>query len=146
MGIGGHAVELEPTARRRLLAVDDERDMLDYLERVFRRDFEVLRAGSVDEALAVLDRGAVDLVITDRRMPQRNGLELLEIVAQRSPETVRVLLTGYADSVVNEKVSQYEVVEAWVSKPIDAASLREAIAEVYARRAANEVVAAQPSR
>lgn len=127
----------ETTGRRRLLAVDDERDMLDYLERVFRREFEVLRAESVDEALVHLDRGGVDLVITDRRMPQRTGLELLEIIAKRSPETLRILLTGYADSVVNEKVSQYEVVEAWVSKPVDAVALREAIAEVYARRSSS---------
>lgn len=124
------------TARRRLLAVDDERDMLDYLERVFRREFEVLRAGSVDEALQFVEQGNIDLVITDRRMPQRNGLELLEIIARRSPRTLRILLTGYADSVVNEKLSQYEVVEAWVSKPVDAAALRQAIAEAYARREA----------
>lgn len=126
-------------SRRRLLAVDDERDMLDYLERVFRREFEVLRAESVEEALGHLDKGDVDLVITDRRMPQRTGLELLEIIAQRSPETLRILLTGYADSVVNEKLSQYEVVEAWVSKPVDAVALREAIAEAYARRSSASV-------
>lgn len=137
MGNGGSVdTGVAPTARRRLLAVDDERDMLDYLERVFRREFEVLRAGSVDEALGLVEQGHIDLVITDRRMPQRNGLELLEIIARRSPQTLRILLTGYADSVVNEKLSQYEVVEAWVSKPVDAAALRQAIAEAYARRGA----------
>ncbi len=137
MGNGGSVdTGVAPTARRRLLAVDDERDMLDYLERVFRREFEVLRAGSVDEALRLVEQGHIDLVITDRRMPQRNGLELLEIIARRSPQTLRILLTGYADSVVNEKLSQYEVVEAWVSKPVDAAALRQAIAEAYARRGA----------
>lgn len=135
----GMGTEGESRSRRRLLAVDDERDMLDYLERVFRREFEVLRAESVDEALGYLDHDEIDLVITDRRMPGRTGLELLEIISLRWPDTLRILLTGYADSVVNEKVSQYEVVEAWVSKPVDAIALREAIAEAYARRSSSAV-------
>ncbi|HZS38192.1 MAG TPA: response regulator [Polyangia bacterium] len=118
----------------RLLIVDDERDMLDFLERVFRRDYEVVRAHSVEEAEQALASGAVDVVITDRRMPRRSGLELLEIVAAQHPKTVRVLLTGYADSLVDEKVTQWRLVDAWVSKPIDSAALREAVTDAIARR------------
>ena len=84
----------------------------------------------------MIRRGFAPRVGLGDRLPQRNGLELLEIIARRSPRTLRILLTGYADSVVNEKLSQYEVVEAWVSKPVDAAALRQAIAEAYARRGA----------
>jgi response regulator RpfG family c-di-GMP phosphodiesterase len=119
-----------------LLIVDDEEDMLDYLERVFRRDYHVLRAQSVDEAIAALDKvDAVDVIITDRRMPRRSGLELLEIAAARMPDTVRVLLTGYAESLINEKISQWALVDAWISKPIDAVALREAVAAAVAKRA-----------
>lgn len=118
----------------RLLIVDDESDMLDFLERVFRREYQVTRARSVEEALAALDRGPVEVVITDRRMPRRSGLDLLEIVAQRDPKTVRVLLTGYADSLVDEKVAQWKLVDAWISKPIDSAALKRAIADARARR------------
>jgi DNA-binding NtrC family response regulator len=125
----------------RLLIVDDEHDMLDFLERVFRREYEVLRAHSVEEAEAALASGAVDVVITDRRMPRRSGLELLEIVAARHPATVRVLLTGYADSLVDEKVTQWRLVDAWVSKPIDSAALREAVSDAIARRAAGPATA-----
>ena len=85
----------------RLLIVDDEPDMLDFLDRVFRRDYEVLRAQSVDEALRALDGGPIDIIVTDRRMPRRSGLELLEIAAKQQPRAVRVLLTGYADSLVD---------------------------------------------
>ncbi len=113
----------------RLLIVDDEKDMLDFLERVFRRDFEVVRAASVEEAEAALKAGPVEVVITDRRMPRRGGLELLEIVSREHPQAVRVLLTGYADSLVDEKVSQWKLVDAWVSKPIDSAALKQAIAD-----------------
>jgi DNA-binding NtrC family response regulator len=113
----------------RLLIVDDEKDMLDFLERVFRRDFEVIRCTSVDEAERSLFREGVaaDVVITDRRMPRRSGLELLEVCAQKCPSTLRVLLTGYADSLVDEKVTQWALVDAWISKPIDSAALRKAV-------------------
>lgn len=118
----------------RLLIVDDEKDMLDFLERVFRRDYEVLRAASVEEAEAALSTGPVEVVITDRRMPRRGGLELLEIMAKQHPKTVRVLLTGYADSLVDEKVAQWKLVDAWISKPIDSAALKQAVADALARR------------
>jgi len=119
---------------RRLLIVDDEPDMLDFLERVFRRDYVVLRAGSVDEAEAELSRGAVDVVVTDRRMPRRHGLELLESVARKYPSTIRVLLTGYADSAVNESVAQMSLVDAWVQKPIDSMALRQTVAQAVLER------------
>jgi DNA-binding NtrC family response regulator len=121
---------------RRLLIVDDEPDMLDFLDRVFRRDYDVLRAQSVEEALSRLDEGALDVIVTDRRMPRRSGLELLEIAAQRQPQAVRVLLTGYADSLVDEKVAQWRLVDAWVSKPIDAAALKQSIAAAIEKRSA----------
>jgi DNA-binding NtrC family response regulator len=121
---------------QRLLIVDDEQDMLDFLERVFRRDYVVRRAQSVEEAERVLSEdGGCDVVITDRRMPRRSGLELLEIVSRACPRAVRVLLTGYAESLVNEKVAQWALVDAWVSKPIDSMALKQAIAEAKARRA-----------
>jgi DNA-binding NtrC family response regulator len=119
---------------RRLLIVDDEPDMLDFLDRVFRREYEVVRAQSVEEALGHFDRGTFDVIVTDRRMPRRSGLELLEIAAQRQPQAVRVLLTGYADSLVDEKVAQWRLVDAWVSKPIDSAALKEAIEQAIERR------------
>jgi CheY-like chemotaxis protein len=119
----------------RLLIVDDEPDMLDFLDRVFRREYEVLRAQSVEEALALFDGGLFDVIVTDRRMPRRSGLELLEIAAERQPQAVRVLLTGYADSLVDEKVAQWRLVDAWVSKPIDSAALKTSIQQAIAKRA-----------
>ena len=130
---------------RRLLIVDDEPDMLDFLDRVFRRDYEVLRAQSVEEAVALFARGPLDVIVTDRRMPRRSGLELLELAYQQQPQAVRVLLTGYADSLVDEKVEQWKLVDAWVSKPIDSASLKEAIAlAIQKRTAALAAVTAAP--
>ena len=121
---------------RRLLIVDDEQDMLDFLDRVFRREYEVVRAQSVEEALRHVDAGKFDVIVTDRRMPRRSGLELLEIASQRQPQAVRILLTGYADSLVDEKVAQWRLVDAWVSKPIDSAALKTSIAQAIEKRSA----------
>jgi DNA-binding NtrC family response regulator len=123
---------------RRLLIVDDEPDMLDFLDRVFRREYEVTRAQSVEEAVRYVDAGPFDVIVTDRRMPRRSGLELLEIAAQRQPQAIRVLLTGYADSLVDEKVTQWRLVDAWVSKPIDSAALKLSIAQAIEKRGAVE--------
>jgi len=108
--------------------------MLDFLDRVFRREYDVVRAQSVEEAVRRLDDGPLDVIVTDRRMPRRSGLELLEIAAQRQPRAVRVLLTGYADSLVDEKVAQWRLVDAWVSKPIDAAALKQSIDQAVQKR------------
>jgi DNA-binding NtrC family response regulator len=119
---------------RRLLIVDDEPDMLDFLDRVFRREYEVTRAQSVEEALGRLEGVTFDVIVTDRRMPRRSGLDLLEVAAEKQPHAVRVLLTGYADSLVDEKVAQWRLVDAWVSKPIDSAALKESILQAIEKR------------
>ena len=56
--------------------------------------------------------------------------------SQRQPQAVRILLTGYADSLVDEKVAQWRLVDAWVSKPIDSAALKTSIAQAIEKRTA----------
>src|SRR5215470_275072 len=81
----------------RLLIVDDEPDMLDFLERVFRADYTVVRASSAEEALAELGRAKFSLVITDQKMPHITGVELLERIGERYPSLVKVLLSGFTE-------------------------------------------------
>ncbi len=73
----------------RLLIVDDEPDILDFLERVFRTDFEVVRASGGHDALKLLESGPVDVLITDQKMPRMTGLELLEAIRDRFPDMIR---------------------------------------------------------
>ncbi|WP_034607411.1 HD domain-containing phosphohydrolase [Chitinimonas koreensis] len=78
--------------------VDDEANILSAMRRLFRgRDFDVVTAGSGREALAYLEANPVDLVVSDMRMPEQTGAELLCIVRQRWPDVMRIILTGYAD-------------------------------------------------
>lgn len=81
-----------------ILCVDDQANILSSLRRLFRNtDYEVLLATSAAEGLELLQQQPVNLVISDMRMPEMDGAQFLEIVRERWPETIRILLTGYAD-------------------------------------------------
>jgi DNA-binding NarL/FixJ family response regulator len=80
-----------------VLIVDDESRVLDGLALVLRRSpCAVLSAQSAAEALGILNRHKVDVVVSDERMPGMCGSELLSIVSQAFPATGRILLTGQA--------------------------------------------------
>ncbi|MFH1027118.1 MAG: response regulator, partial [Pseudomonadota bacterium] len=92
-------MELTPEPVR-ILCVDDERNVLRALERIFiDDDYEIVIAGSGDEGLNILEEtGPFQVVISDYRMPVMNGVEFLKAVYDRWPETVRIVLSGYADA------------------------------------------------
>jgi adenylate cyclase len=80
-----------------ILVVDDEPDNLLLLERVLRREYNVFPANSGAEALEFLDSMEVDMIISDQRMPNMTGAELLGKAYIRNPDQVRILLTAYSD-------------------------------------------------
>lgn len=90
-----------------LLCVDDEPFVLSALQRLFRRDgYQVLLANSATEGLEILEDEPVDLVISDMRMPVMDGAAFLKQVRARWPDTVRILLTGYASpDALDEAIS-----------------------------------------
>lgn len=81
----------------KVLYVDDESHNLTAFKSAFRRDFEVFTANSASEGLAVLAEEEVAVIITDQRMPEMTGVELLEKAFIEYPDPVRILLTGYSD-------------------------------------------------
>ncbi len=81
-----------------LLFVDDEPNILSALKRLFRPiGYRIFTAGGGVEGLELMEREAVDLVISDMRMPGMDGAQFLEQVRHKWPDTMRILLTGYAD-------------------------------------------------
>jgi serine phosphatase RsbU (regulator of sigma subunit)/FixJ family two-component response regulator len=85
-------------SKLKLLVVDDEQDNLDLLYRTFWKDFIVYRANNATEALAILQKeGEMAVIISDQRMPDMNGSELLNLTVEQFPDTVRILLTGFSD-------------------------------------------------
>lgn len=82
-----------------ILLVDDERHVLSALKRSLRNEgYQILTANSGYEALDLLKNNDVHLVISDQRMPEMTGTQLLHQVRKNYPETVRVMLSGYADA------------------------------------------------
>jgi diguanylate cyclase (GGDEF)-like protein len=77
-----------------LLLVDDDSLVLATLERLTSPEFQVVSAGSAEDAQEVFRRQPVDLILTDQGLPQMSGIQLLEWVRQHSPKTIRLLFTG----------------------------------------------------
>lgn len=84
-------------AKHTILFVDDERDNVDALERIFRKKYNCLKATSAAEGLNLLKTNDVSLIISDQRMPNMTGVEMLEKSLEHRPDAVRILLTGYTD-------------------------------------------------
>jgi len=85
----------------RILVVDDDAALLRGCQRALRGRFEVEAAGSGEEGLAALEaRGPFAVVLSDMRMPGIDGVRFLERSAQLAPDTVRMMLTGHADTAV----------------------------------------------
>lgn len=101
-----------------LLFVDDEANALAALQRLFSPlGYNVLTAGSGAEALALMEKENVDLVISDMRMPEMTGAEELELIRLRWPDVVRILLTGYADLDATVNAINRGEIYRYISKP-----------------------------
>src|ERR1043165_2891441 len=101
----------------KLLIVDDEMPNIRLLERLFQHDYQCLTASSGEDAMSLLDQHEVAVIITDQRMPQMTGIELLKRSADRRPHMVRILLTGYTDLDALVEAVNCGLVYMYVSKP-----------------------------
>ena len=102
---------------KNILIVDDNPNMASLLSEMLEVfDYQSVRAGDGDEALEKLDEGGFQMVITDMRMPNMTGLELLERVKERFPKMPVVLISGYA---VGDMESQQDGVrpDGFLAKP-----------------------------
>ena len=111
-----------------LLFVDDEEYVLRTLKRLFADDdYQVMTAGSAEDAVTILEMDPVHLVVSDFRMPGMDGLEFLRLVQQRWPATIRVMLTGVADSQgLMDDISE-GVIYKFISKPWQNEELKMAV-------------------
>ena len=111
--------------------------MLDFLERVLRRRFQVNRAASATEALERLAEGDFEVLITDQKMPNMSGLELLEQIRDRYPNLVKMLLSGFTDVPEINRAVERCGIHNYILKPVDSTKLLEAVDQAY-RVAAGE--------
>ena len=101
----------------KILIVDDEPANLRVLDRLFRSQYEVLTAPSGTDALELLRHHDVALLITDQRMPEMTGIELLKKTVPLRPRMVRMILTGYTDVDALVEAINCGHVYRYVSKP-----------------------------
>src|SRR3954463_2382417 len=80
-----------------LLIIDDEPNVCDSVHDLLRREFRVLKAHSASEGYRIMQEEEVHIVMSDQRMPQISGVELLARVKSRYPQAIRMLFTGFAD-------------------------------------------------
>lgn len=103
----------------RIMMVDDEASVLKALGRVLRETgAELLRFTEAEEALKHLQKQKVSVIISDQRMPGMTGVEFLRASRRTNPDTIRILLTGYADidavvSAVNDGDIKYYLNKPW---------------------------------
>mgnify|MGYP000853117219 CR=1 FL=1 len=125
------------TAPIRILFVDDEERILRSLAMQFRRQYEVLTESDPQRALERLKSEKVDIIVSDQRMPQMSGAELLEKASAIVPHSLRILLTGYSDLDAAVDALNNGGIFRYLTKPWDpqemAFTLRQA-AEIAARQ------------
>ena len=114
-----------------VLAVDDEPANLRMLERLFRKDYRLLTAANGEEALEILKREDVSLIITDQRMPGMTGTQLLRESMGTNPHTIKIILTGYTDIEALVEAINTTRIYKFVSKPWDPIALKEVVQDAF---------------
>ncbi len=106
-----------PDRKCSLLVVDDEPMVLQILTHLLSREYDVVTADSAAAAEVHFARQPIDLILTDQRMPQRSGAQLLEWVQEHYPRTVRLLMTGYVELDDTIEAINRGHVHYYVAKP-----------------------------
>jgi DNA-binding NtrC family response regulator len=117
------------TDKERILIVDDDPNMLELLRRnLSMQEDEVITASGVTEAIGILDKTPIDLVITDMKMPGRSGLELIRHVRENCKNAEVMVVTGYATEAIRAARAG---AEEYLVKPFTEDELFSAVQRVF---------------
>jgi serine/threonine-protein kinase len=130
---GNKMIELTTTettpVKPRLLFVDDEPSILSSLTVVFRTNYDVTVTTDGFEAIELLKTRTFDVIVSDQRMPQITGVEVLRHACELAPNTVRILLTGYSDTdAIVDAINDVEV-HRFLQKPWDNSEIKRVVNE-----------------
>lgn len=131
----GYHLEEEEKGRKNLLLVDDDPLVVRGLRRIFYRSgYQVFTATSGLEALEIMASTPVQVIISDQMMPDMTGIQLLGRVKKIHPETVRIILSGYAElGTVTEAINHGEVWK-FLMKPWTDDRLRQVVRQAFQHR------------
>src|SRR3989339_1831843 len=117
-----------------ILYVDDEESNLNIFKNTFRRDYNILVALSATDGLEILKKEHVDLILTDQRMPEMDGVEFLKQALSIYPDLNRILITAYSDfDAIRNAINEAQIFQ-YIQKPWTEDKLRSIIEqglEVY---------------
>jgi len=119
-------------AEHAVLFVDDEGNILKALQRLLRNEpWKVLTASRGSEALEILDRTPAQVVVSDQRMPEMSGVDLLQAIRDRQPNVVRMMLTGYTQmDVAVEAINRGEIYRL-ITKPWNDEELKATLRQAF---------------
>jgi len=123
----------EAPPKAAVLYVDDDLENLQSFKAVFRRDYDVHLAHTAQEALALLEQVNFHVLITDQRMPEMSGSDLLTTVADRFPNMLRFILTGFSDFDPMVNALNEGRLQGYFSKPLDVPAMRKRIEDGLAK-------------
>lgn len=108
------------TSNLDILYVDDEKNNLDGFKAAFRRNYDIALAQNAEEALSILSENPnIPIILSDQRMPKITGAELFRTVADQYPDSVRILITGYADLEATIQAINEGKIFYYIPKPIN---------------------------
>jgi CheY-like chemotaxis protein len=106
--------------KKKILFVDDEKNLLESLRRSLRGfsgEWSMEFTDSGKTALDLMEKGTYDIIVSDYKMPEMDGLELMKTVKEKYPDTKRILLTGQSETEIFD-ISK-DIVDHYISKPCD---------------------------
>jgi len=105
-------------SKPKLLLVDDEERILRSLAMLFRLQYDLRTTTDAFEALRIVEREPIHVIVSDQKMPLMRGADLLKQVKEKSPHTMRLLLTGYSElDAVVDSVNEGEIFRFLVRDP-----------------------------
>jgi len=127
---------IHPRQRQRtLLLVDDEENILSALKRLLRKEgYHILTANGGEAGLELLANQAVDVIISDQRMPGMTGVEFLRRAKVLYPQTIRIVLSGYTELQAVTSAINEGAIYKFLTKPWDDDQLRAQIAEAFMQK------------
>jgi len=108
---------MDKPEKHSLLYVDDDKQNLFLFQSLFGHLYLVFTATSGKEALAILSEHSIQVLFADQRMPEMNGIQLLEKITGQYPDIIRILVTGYSDIDVAIDAINRGSVYHYISKP-----------------------------
>lgn len=116
--------------RPNILFVDDEEINLKIFAYTFKNDFTVYTANSAQNATEILKKTAINVIVTDYRMPEINGLKFIENIKATAPDKIFIMVTGYVHEI--EDLNKEHIFRL-LNKPWDKEILKKVIREALAQ-------------